>query len=204
MSTHVWGERKGSQRGQALVEFSLILPIILVLVLSMAEIGFAIGHNMSLELATREGARVGASLANGGGTPGCGGGQSPNAATVDPQIIASVERALTSPGSGVDITRVDYVHIFKANADGSENLVNTWTYSAGAGPVVGGIHLDFIQGAVQWQACSRNSALPPPSIGVSISYRYRLITPLAVFTGLFGTNQITMTDETVMALEPSQ
>ena len=57
----------------------------------------AIGTNMSLVLATREGARVGASLVNGGGALGCGAG-SPREPLVDPQIIASVERGLTSPG----------------------------------------------------------------------------------------------------------
>ena len=193
-----------SQRGQALVEFALILPIIMVLVLSMAEIGLAIGNNMSLELATREGSRVGASLANGGGTPGCGAGQSPNWATVDPQIIASVERALTSKGSGVTLSKVVNIHIYKALANGAEDVYNEWTYSAGGGPVVGGIQLDFVQGAVGWQACLRNSTLPPPSIGVSITYRYQMVTPLAVLTGMFGGSQITMTDRTVMALEPSQ
>jgi Flp pilus assembly protein TadG len=204
MRLRSWGRRTGRQRGQALVEFTLILPIILILVLSMAEIGLAIGNNMSLELATREGARVGASLANGGGTPGCGTGQSPNAATVDPQIIASVERALSSSGSGVDMSKVDYVHIYESNSDGSEGLTNVWTYSAGGGPVVGGIRLDFVQGTVAWQVCSRTSAPPPDSIGVSISYRYKLITPLSILTGMFGANQITMVDRTIMALEPSQ
>jgi len=204
MSAISLGRRPRTQRGQALVEFSLILPIILVLVLSMAEIGLAIGNNMSLELATREGARVGASLSNGGGTPGCGTGLSPNWATVDPQIIAAVERALRSQGSGVTISNVVKIHIYRALANGDEDVFNEWTYSAGGGPTVGGIQLDFVQGAVGWQACQRNSTLPPPSLGVSITYRYQMITPLAVLTGIFGSSQITMTDRTIMALEPSQ
>jgi hypothetical protein len=194
--------RRGA--GQSLVEFTLVLPIILTLVMGAAEIGMAIGNNMSLELATREGARVGASLNNGGGTPGCGSGQSPNWTTVDPQIIASVERALRSPGSPVDITKIDYIHIFKANADGTENLVNAWTYAPSGGPVVDGVNLHFIQGSVGWQACARNSALPAPSIGVSIRYRYQLFTPMAALMHLVGVTQITMRDSTVMALQPSQ
>ena len=183
--------RHGSRRGQALVEFTLILPIILVLVMSMAEIGLAVGNNMSLELATREGARVGASLAAGGTHP----------ETVDPQIIASVERALRSPGSGVDITKIDYIHIYLANAAGGETSYNEWL--PGAGPTVDGVTLHFYQASVGWTAASRSSALPAQSLGVSIKYRYRLITPLAVMTGLFGLNEIAMTDATVMALEPT-
>jgi hypothetical protein len=191
------------QRGQALVEFTLIVPMVLVLVLGLAEIGTAIGDNMSLQLATREGARVGASLGNGGGTPGCGAGQSPNAATVDPLIIASVEQGLRSQGSGIDLSMVSYIHIYKANADGSEGLANVWTYSPGSGPMVGGFNLNFSPGAVAWAACSRNSALPPPSIGVSIRYRHRLITPISALTGLWGAQEIVMTDRTIMALQPT-
>jgi hypothetical protein len=200
MPTRRSRRRRGA--GQALVEFALILPIILTLVLAVAEIGVGIGTNMSLVLATREGARVGAALGNGGGTPGCGSGQSPNAATVDPQIIASVERALTSKGAGIDITRVDWIHIYKSSASGGESLANVWT--PGAGPTVDGVALHFRQSSVSWQVCSRTSALPADSIGVSIRYRHRLFTPLAAITGLFGTHEIVMTDRTVMAVEPNQ
>ncbi len=184
------------RRGQSLVEFTLVLPIILTLVLGTAEIGMAIGNNMTLELATREGARVGASLTNGGKTVPC--------AQVDQQIIASVERALRSPGSNVDITRVDSIHIFKATSSGSEGVFNVWSYSAGSGPVVDGAQLNFVQGSVGWNACSRSSALPADSLGVSITYRYHMITPMAVIMGLVGTDTITMRDSTIMALQPSQ
>jgi hypothetical protein len=192
--------RRGA--GQALVEFALILPIILTLVLSVAEVGVAIGTNMSLVLATREGARVGASLVNGGGAPGCGGGQSPNAALVDPMIIASVERALTSQGSGIDVNNVDWIHIYKATSSGGESMVNAWY--PGPGPTIDGVTLHFAPGSTSWQACSRTSNLPADSIGVSIRYRHQLFTPLSAITGLFGTHEIVMTDRTVMALEPGQ
>ncbi len=72
-------------RGQGLVEFAMLVPIFMLLLLGMLEFGFAFDQNLTLEYATREGARVGSALANGGGTLGCGAGQSPNAATVDQQ-----------------------------------------------------------------------------------------------------------------------
>jgi hypothetical protein len=170
----------------------MILPVILVLVMAMAEIGLAIGNNMSLELATREGARVGASLVNGGAHP----------ETVDPQIIASVERALLSPGSGVDITKIDSIHIYLATSSGGESKVNEWL--PGAGPTVDGVQLHFYQSSAAWPAATRTSVLPAASIGVSITYRYQMVTPLSWLTGLWGMHQITMTDHTVMALQPSQ
>jgi hypothetical protein len=190
--------RRGA--GQALVEFVLVLPIILTLVLSVAEVGVAIGTNMSLVLATREGARVGAALVNGGGPYGCGAGQSPNADVVDPMIIASVQRALTSEGSGIDISNVDSILIFKATAGGGMSLANAWY--PGSGPTVGGLALVFSPGAASWPACSRTHTLPADSIGVSITYRHQLFTPLSAFTGALGLTEIVMTDQTIMALEP--
>ncbi len=190
------------RNGQALVEFAIVVPLLITMVLSVAEIGSAIGVNMSLELATREGARVGAALVNGGSPFGCGAGQSPNAASVDPQIIASVERALTSRGSGVDLGSVAYIHIYKATASGGESSVNAWY--PGAGPVVDGVSLHFSPGAVAWQPCNRSFQLPADSIGVSIGYTYHMFTPLAAITGMTGFDHIHMTDRTVMALEPVQ
>jgi hypothetical protein len=186
--------RRGA--GQSLVEFTLVLPIVLTLVMGAAEMGMAIGNNMSLELATREGARVGASL--------CAGSATTPWDKVDPQIIASVERALRSPGSPIDVTKIDYIHIFRANADGSEGVKNVWTYAPGSGPVVDGVQLNFVQGSVGWPANTRSSALPAQSIGVSIQYRYQLFTPMAALMGLVGVTQITMHDSTVMALQPGQ
>jgi hypothetical protein len=200
MTMPIRRSRRRRGAGQALVEFCLVLPIILTLVLSVAEVGVAIGTNMSLVLATREGARVGAALVNGGGAYGCGSGQSPNEAVVDPMIVASVQRALTSEGSGIDISKVDWIHIYKATASGGESLVNEWT--PGAGPVVDGLTLVFSPGGVSWPACSRAHTLPADSLGVSISYRHQLFTPLSAFTGALGLTEIVMTDRTVMALEP--
>ena len=185
-------------RGQSLVEFTMIVPIIMTMALSIAEFGVAFGTNMTMIEATREGARVGAVLVDGSdslGLPGCSG-----ASSVDPQIIAAVQRVIESPGSGMTLANVDYIHIFKATAGGGEALVNTWT--PGAGGTVCGVSLHFAQGGIGWPASSRTNVLPVESIGVSIQYRYQMFTPLSSLTGLFGTRQITMVDSTVMALEP--
>jgi hypothetical protein len=189
------------QRGQSLAEFSLILPIILGMAFSIAEFGVAYGTNMTLVEATREGARVGAVLANGSNSLGCPGAV--GAASVDPQVILAVERALESPGSGIALAKIDWVDIYKSNASGGEAVVNRWTPAPGGGPTICGVKLDFVQGAVGWPAASRSSTLPADSLGVLIQYHYTLFTPLSVVTGLFGTRDITMVDSTVMDLEPS-
>jgi len=211
-----------SNAGQGLVEFSLILPLILLLLLGMMEFGVAFNRQLTLEYATREGARTGASLVNGGGTLGCSSGQSPNAAAVDPQIVAAVERVLKEPPNDVpilrpiDINQVQGIRIFEVTSSGTiTGKGNDWSYSAGAGPVIDGQRLDFVQGSVSWSACSRSNANPPGSIGVSIAYGYSFITPLGTLNQLLArmwrdeqnpplNNTLTMRDRTIMQLNPTQ
>jgi hypothetical protein len=175
----------------------------------MVEFGFIFDNHLTLEYATREGARVGAALANGGGTMGCSAGQSPNAASVDKQIIAAVQRVVTSPGSPVERSRVSSIKIYKSTSSGAINggFVNTWVYRAGAGPVVDGQPLDFIQqGGTGWAACTRDNGGTPDSLGVSLVYDYHMVTPLDALMGFFGPSggspTVTLTDHTVMALNP--
>jgi Flp pilus assembly protein TadG len=194
-------------RGQSVVELALMLPVFLLLLLGILEFGMAFDHLLSISYATREGARTGAALVNGGGALGCGTGQSPNAATVDPQIVAAVERVLTSPGSQVDLARVSEIRIFQANASGNETGgVNVWTYAQGAGPVVDGAALDFTTSATPWAACARSNVLPAPSLGVSVRYRYTFATPLGGILAFFGGGGtgLDVADRAVMAMNPTQ
>jgi len=48
-----------NEKGQAMVEFALILPILLLLVMGIAEFGMIFNSYLSVQNATREGARIG-------------------------------------------------------------------------------------------------------------------------------------------------
>ncbi len=190
--------RAGIERGQSLVEMGLILPLLIIIVLGTLEFGFAFDHHLTLEYATREGARAGAALAHGGsGPPGCAG-----ADEVDNRIIAAVQRVLTSPGSPVNLAEVGEIHIYDADADGDPMLTNVWRYADGGGPVVDGMALDFYlyTNPAPWPACGRNNtAVGTDSVGVSLVYTYDFQTPLRFF---FGAG-LTMNDRTVMQLNPT-
>lgn len=186
----------------------MILPILLLLVLGMLEFGIAFDHNLSLEYATREGARTGSALANGGGALGCNAGQSPKAATVDPAIVEAVQRVLTSTGSPLDVNQVSEIRIYKADAAGhvvSPAKVNRWVY-AGVGlgdfGIDGVTRLDFRKDvALQtWPACSRTNGVAPDSVGVSLVYHYAFQTPLGALLSMVA---IDMHDHTVMSLNPT-
>jgi Flp pilus assembly protein TadG len=204
--------RRARDRGQSLLELALALPTFLLILFGMLEFGFVFMHNLGLEYATREGARSGSALVNGGKTLGCGTGQSPNAAIVDPLVIAAVQRVLTSPGTQVIESQVSEIDIYEAKADGTPNTpyVNVWTYTPGAGPVPQGApatdKLDFSPQSVGWTVCSRQNVSPTPdSIGVSLKYTYKFVTPLASVLGFFGGGAATMqmADKSVMTMNPT-
>jgi hypothetical protein len=193
------------QRAQGTVELALALSMVLLpMLMGMLEFGYLFSQGMTVNTASREGARMGGNQANGGGPLGCGGGNSPNAANVDPQIIAAVERSLTANGALINLADVWRIEIFKAATDGSPvaNSTNIWSYDLNNGPVIDGAALDFSQTSVQWNACSRVNTLPADSIGVTVRYHYRARTPLRyVFRGLAV---IEMSDSTVMTLNATQ
>jgi hypothetical protein len=193
------------ENAQGLIEFALILPpLLLLLVFGLIEVGTMLSDAMSMSSATREGARVASALVNGGGALGCGFGQSPNASTVDPNVIAAIERALVSNGTRIVLADVQQVRIAKATATGDEvgGQINVWNYQLNGGPVVDGQQLDFVEASAPWQACARNNVPPPDSVVITAVYTYRARTPLRLLIPYF--NQFTMTDHTVMAMNANR
>ena len=188
-------------RGQGLVEFAMLVPVFLLLVLGLLEFGFIFDQAMTLNYATREGARSGAAFAAGNTT-------TMPCADVDKNIMAAVQRVLKAPGSRITASEVAEIRIYRSAMNGSEaGPVNVWTYAAGAGPAVDGQNLDFSPSSTGWSACIRdNDGAAVDSIGVSVRYRYNFVTPLSAIVGFFGpsgASNITISDRTVMALNPT-
>lgn len=201
--------RRDGHTGQSLVEFAIVIPVFMLMLLGMLEFGLAFTHHQQLAYATREGARAGAALANGGGKLGCGNGQSPNANTVDPQIVAAVERVLTADGSPIknNLARVPSIRIFLATSSGAEaGPVDVWTYKKGAGPTVDGKALDYVVKSTGWAACGRTYNPPAQALGVSLQYTYELQTGLSAIFGFFGGGggtTMAMSDKTIMNINPT-
>lgn len=192
------------EAGQAVVELALMLPIMLLLVFGVAELTQAFSVGITIGASTREGARIAGALANGGGPLGCGGSNSPNAATVDPQIVAAVERVLTASGTGMTLSDVGDIRIYKADANGNEvsGLVNRFTYSLNGGTTIDGQPLDFVAVSTGWGACNRSNVNPADPIGVSLTYTYRGRTPLRWLIPFLST--IPINDRSVMDLNASR
>ena len=185
----------------------MIVPVFLILLLGILEMGFAFDHLLTISYASREGARTGAALADGQKLASC--------ADVDRYVVSAVERVLTSDGSPVrtHLADIGSIRVFKANASGGETgPVNVWIPAMdgsgnGTGPTVDGRALHFALSSSGWGACSRSNATAnPDSIGIRITYTYRAITPLAGIMRLIGGSgsaTLAMSDRSVMALNPT-
>ena len=188
--------KRERSRGQAMVEYAVAIPVFLLILLGMLEFGFAFSHHLTMEYATREGARAGAALANGSNEYPCN--------VVDNQVIAAVQRVITASGSQVDINSITEIRIYRAsNPDGKEHSgdpVNVWTL--GKGPVVDNAALKFKLQSFGWDPCTRKNAANPDHIGVSMSYGYHYVTPLGGLLGATGNPVLPMSDRTIMSLNP--
>lgn len=215
------GGSRDVERGQGLVEFTLLVPLFLLVLLGVLEFGLAFSHNLTLEYATREGARTGAALANGTGSDSScvaadGTSRALTANDVDPLIISAVQRVLESSGSLLHLSTTTTIVIFKADVNGGDTLGydNVWTYNKGGGPAVpcqkSPPNLDFkLSGSGGWAASTRNNGATPDQLGVSLTYDYTLTTPLGAVMALashkagVAWSSIRMVDQSVMALEPT-
>jgi len=190
--------------GQSLVEFALILPSFMILLLGLLEFGLIFSNHQGLEYATREGARTAAALANGkngqNGTP-----VSTACSTIDNQVIAAVQRVITGTGSLVVLANVSQIRIYKYDDSTTPpgpatGYINVWT--PGSGPVVDGTALKFKWTSGTWDACTRLNGLTPDVVGVDLTYSYHLSTGLGSLLKWAGLNTLAMTDTTVMVLNP--
>ena len=188
---------RARQHGQGMVEFAIIVPVFLLLLMGMLEFGFVFTHNLTLEYATREGARAGSALSDGSGVPA-------TCASIDQNIVNAVTKVLKSPGSPIlgYPNAVAWIKIWEADASGNPvtGTTNTWNNKADGS-------LTFSPpGSPVWLPCTRDNTLPPDSIGVSLSYTYTMVTPLGAIEKFFGPPgpaSLQMTDKTVMSLNPT-
>lgn len=199
----------GQERGQGLVEFVMVIPVLLILLAGVVEVGLIANDALTIGYGSREGARAGSALARGGATD-CDAGDDP--AGVDAAIVAGVQRIIESSGSAVELDDIEHIRIFKSTESGDVigNQVNVWTYRGpGMGPDVdpgpGVSNLDFVATTTLWPACSRvNGGGSPDILGVEVVYDRELVSPIASVLSTFGLSPVfTLSETTVMTLNPS-
>jgi hypothetical protein len=185
--------RRGGERGAALVELALIVPILVMLVVGIAEFGFGYRDRLTVQTATRTGARVGSSLGD------------------DPQADYNILQGVRSALGSISTTNIDKIIVYKsATADGAvpstcltsgsqAGSCNVYDASALTAPSTsfgcGSGDLD-----TSWCPTSRvvlqAASSGPDYLGVYLQVRHNF------FSGFLGTRQLTLKDKAVLRLEP--
>jgi Flp pilus assembly protein TadG len=181
--------------GQTLVEFALVIPIFMLLV--MGTIEFALGFNavLSVNYATRDAAQT---ASTGGSMLG-----------MDCEILRTIENRIEAPA---DRSRVQQVQVFRSDRHGAVigGAVTTYVRSGTMTCTADGVayQLPYTRSANGYPETSRCNVLAgcgtTPTIdhlGVRVSYTHRFVTPAGGF--LPGTGGGMSVERThAMRLEP--
>lgn len=203
--------RSSDERGAAAIETALVALPILVILLGIIELSFAFRDHVAVTSGTRSAARVAATGADAGAcvsdadddTTPCPAGQVP-------QLAQNAANAVARSGRGLDNEAIQYIMVFKANANGYPgNLTSMPASCAGISNCVsytwrplqnnGLGRFRYANGS--WNPTTISACFPGTtsnpldSVGVYIAAEHDFI------TGLFG-DRIGLGDRAVMQFEP--
>ncbi len=174
-----------TEAGQGLVEFSLVIPIFMTLLMGVIEFGFLYNSLLTVQFAARQGVSA---AAQAGGVDGA-----------DCSILNAVEEALTVP---IDHSRVEFVEIFQSDAAGDvvPGIVNRYERGGTLDCPGTGTQPYALVGSEGYPQIERRDALNEglDVIGVRVGYEYVGITPVA-----FGRSW-DLADGATLRMEPKQ
>jgi Flp pilus assembly protein TadG len=164
-------------RGQAVVEFSLILPLFLTIMLGIIEFGFAFNAVLAINFASRNAALT---AAEGGDAIG-----------TDCLILRSIEADVAAPA---DRNRVGTVEVFRSDKNG-DHIGDSTLYARNGGSTTCTYAGDLTvtvpytlvaDGYTEADRCNRLAGCedgPLDLVGVEITYTHVWVTPLRNFVG---------------------
>ena len=162
-----------------MVEFSLVLPILLVIVIGILEMGMAFRTAITVGSSAQEGARVASFKGN----------------DIDADCVA-LEAVIGELDSEVE--RVTSIKIYRVDGAGNAEPLKTNTYTYGG---VGDItDCTKWNGTVLWPATDRNVTVgttPLDVLGVEVSSTHDWVTQFPPFSGTLGVDE-----STIVRLEP--
>ena len=181
----------GSADGQGLVEFALVIPIFVTLLMGVIEFGFLYNNLLTVQYAARQGVSA---AAQAGGVDGA-----------DCSILNAVEHALTPP---INHQRVEFVDIFRSDSAGdvardptTDKPIQNHYVRAGILDCPGtGTQPYTLVGVEGYPQIGRHDALVEglDIIGVRVGYQYVGMTPVA-----FGRTW-DLADGATLRMEPKQ
>lgn len=114
----VMGRRRGRRdRGATAVEFSIVVPVLLLLIIGMLEFAFVMRDYLSVSSATRTGVRVASTGASAG--PGtCPGPPIVCVPAGVPKLAQAAADAIQQAGLGMPQEYIDYILVYDSNDKG--------------------------------------------------------------------------------------
>lgn len=197
--------RRRRPRGQALVEFALVIPIFLTVVIAICEFSILFTSYLSITFASRDAVQLAAELGN---SPG-----------VDCAVIQRITADVNTPANPQLIKTVEIYLVDTATGNSAPvaGSIATYTYTGGSNQCtlpdgVTKINVPYsptpptTTGYPEAGRCNVNSGtgcVPTKqtvdTIAVRITYQYKWITP---FAAAGGANGPMLTVTSVMRLEP--
>jgi hypothetical protein len=192
--------RKGSSKGQALVEFAFVFPLFMTLLVAVIEYGFLMNANLASSFATRDASLIAAEAGNNQGA--------------DCAILKKIEDDINGPSDPRNITNVQIYWADPVTGAPKAGYINTYVRSTSQTLpcLVGGVAftLPYIDpGSPQpydWTIrCNVINGCPGhvglDTIGVQITYNYAWHTPLKSLLGFTGGGW-TLVKSNAMEMEP--
>lgn len=192
----------GRRNGQSIVEFALVVPLFVLLLVGIIEFAFALNSVLAVNFATREAALVAAEAGNADGS--------------DCVVLSRVEDSVGAPS---DKSKITTVRIYRSDRNGVRKETNLYTRtpSTPTDCIIGGTTMSVpysISGGENYMdtkrcnilaGCPANSpmaaTLAVDQIGVEVTYLYTWRTPLSGLLGLAGAGY-TIIQANTMRMEP--
>jgi len=172
------GHEAKRDSGVTLVEGAIILPLLVLIILSIMELGLAFKDFLTTDFAAKEGARVGALAGN------------------DPDADCAIVQSIIAGYTGTDIANLDSIRISEVDSNGNLGSTNTWTF-VGPDPT----DCDDWTVVGSWLSENRDVALGEDAevdiIGVTIDTRHDWVTGFPPWRG-----QINIERTAIQRLEP--
>ena len=183
-----------SEKGQAIVEFALVLPVLLLLLLGLIEFSFVLNSRNTVLFASRDGSML---AAEGGSNDG-----------TDCVVLQKIEGDVVSPATSL---RVQFVEIYWSDRNGDQIGSNVNAYTRGGttsctyadGTTITVPYTLTTPGYVESSRCNvlagcGGSHTTIDTIGVRVTYQHYWLTSFARLTG----SGVTFTEASITRAEP--
>ncbi len=193
------GWRGRRQRGQSLVEFALVFPIFIVMMMGILEFSFLFNALLSIGHATRDAALIGA--------------EAGNQSSADCAILETIENDVSSPA---DKSRIERIDIYQSDRNGNvvAGAVNTYTRTGSKtcqmpdGTSLTVPYSETSNGYPPEDRCNVVAGCPDiapgrqlDTVGVKITYQHSWVTPLSNLLNLTGSG-VQLVQSNAMRMEP--